>query len=115
MFLHPEDLYRLHQQQHPELIRNRALDRQARAAHQPSHRLREIGLHVSGLALSRRWWKAITAHFHRDSNQTGTPTSAPQRRTSVHHSTTSTLGAPACAPTEVAPVTTPRWRQNADA
>jgi hypothetical protein len=68
------------------LIRNRAVEHQTRAANQPLHRLREIGLHVSGVVLSRRWWKGITSGFHRHSNQTGTPHNrAPQRRTSDHH------------------------------
>jgi hypothetical protein len=71
MFPHPEDLYRLHQQQHAEMIRSHTRERQARAAHQPSHRLREIGLHVSGFVPSRRWWKGITSLFNRHNHQAG--------------------------------------------
>ena len=70
MFLHPEDLHRLHHQQHTELIRNHMLERQARAAHRPRRRLREIGLNVIHFILYRRWWRGITApfthHNHRD-------------------------------------------------
>jgi hypothetical protein len=74
MFPHPEDLHRLHQQQHAELIRNHTLERQARAAHRPRRRLREIGLHISDFVLSRRWWTGITGlftpHNHRDRSVT---------------------------------------------
>jgi hypothetical protein len=74
MFPHPEDLYRHVQQQHTELIRNRALERQARAIHPPTHRVREIALHVRGLVFSRRWWNGISALFNRRSHPAGTPT-----------------------------------------
>jgi hypothetical protein len=74
MFPHPEDLHRLHQQQHAELIRNHTLERQARAALRPRRRLREIGLNVFHFILSRRWWRGITAplthHNHRDRSVT---------------------------------------------
>ena len=64
MFPHPEDLHRLHQQQHAELIRHHTLVRQARAANPPTHRLREIGLQISTFVLSGRWWKGITGAVH---------------------------------------------------
>ena len=74
MFPHPEDLHRLHQQQHAEITRNHTLARRARAAHPPTHRLREISLHISGFVLSRRWWKDITGlfalHSHPDRSAT---------------------------------------------
>jgi hypothetical protein len=76
MFPHPEDLHRAHQLQHAEMIRNHTLERQARAAHRPTHRLREIGLHVSGFVRSSRWWKGVTALFTRHSHQAGTGTTA---------------------------------------
>jgi hypothetical protein len=63
MFPHPEDMHRLHQQQHAELIRHHTLVRQARGANPPTHRLREIGLQISTFVLSGRWWKGITALF----------------------------------------------------
>jgi hypothetical protein len=76
MFPHPEDLYRAHQLQHTEMIRNHTLERQARAANRPTHRLREIGLHHSGFVLARHWWKGITALFTRHSQRAGTVTTA---------------------------------------
>ena len=74
MFPHPEYLYRYQQQQHAELIRNRALERQARAIHPPTHRVREIALYVGGLVSPRRWWNGITALFNRHSHPAGPPT-----------------------------------------
>jgi hypothetical protein len=63
MFPHPEDLHRMHQLQHAEMIRNHTLERRARAANRPTHRLREIAVHVRTFVLSRRWWKGIVALF----------------------------------------------------
>jgi len=77
MFPHPEDLYRAHRLQHAEMIRNHTLERQARAAHRPTHRLREISLHVGGFVRSRRWWRGITSLFTGHGHRAGTVTTAP--------------------------------------
>ena len=76
MFPHPEDLYRAHQQQHAEMIRNHTLERQTSAARRPRHGLHEIGLHVCGFVLSSRWWKGILALFTRHNHRAGTVTTA---------------------------------------
>ena len=71
MFPHPEDLHRLHHQQHAELIRHHTLVRQA---HPPTHRLREIGLHIIGFVVSGRWWKGNTALFSHNNDRVRTVT-----------------------------------------
>lgn len=76
MFPHPEYLLRLQQQQHAELIRARARERLARAAHPPTHRLRLAALHVRGLLPSRLSRKGITLHFNRHRDQVGTVATA---------------------------------------
>jgi len=101
MFPHPEDLYRAQERQHAELIRNHTLERQARAAHPPTHRLREIGCHVGSFVLSGRWWEAITALFTPYSHPDRTGTTALRNGTlPIIAPPTLPLGSPASAPTE---------------
>ena len=76
MSIHPEDLHRLLQLEHAEMIRNRSLEREARAARRPPRRLREMGGHISGLVHPRRWLKGITSLFTRRGRQDGTGTTA---------------------------------------
>ena len=109
MFPHPEDLYRAHQQQHAEMIRNHTLERQARAANRPTHRLREIGLHISGFVLSTRWWKGITALFTRHSHPARTVTTGPRNGAlPIIAPPRFPLGSPASALTESAAESTRR-------
>ena len=109
MFPHPEDLHRLHQLQHAEIARNHALIRQARAAHPPTHRLREISLHISGFVLSRRWWTNITGLFTHHNHPDRTFTTA-VRKGALPAITPSTfpLGSPASALTDSAAESTRR-------
>ncbi len=74
MLPHPEDLYRAQRQLHAEMIRNHALARQARAAHRPARRFREIGRDISGFVDPMRWWKGITSLVNRSSKKDGTST-----------------------------------------
>ena len=101
MLPHPQDLHRMHQRQHAELIRNHTLERQARAAHRPRRRLRENGLNVIGFVLSRRWWSGITALFTHHNHRNRTVTTA-LRNGALPIITPSTfpLGSPAIAPSE---------------
>jgi hypothetical protein len=109
MFPHPEDLHRLHQQQHAELIRHHTLLRQARGANPPTHRLREIGLQISTFVLSGRWWKGITALFTHHNHPDRTFTTA-GRKGALPAITPSTfpLGSPASALTDSAAESTRR-------
>ena len=90
MFPHPEDLYRSQQLRHAETIRNHTLERQARAAARPPHRLREITLRIGGFVLSRRWWKGIAALFTRR-RSAGSAPSQPHRATVPPGSSTKAL------------------------
>jgi hypothetical protein len=76
MFIHPEDLHRLHQLEHAEMIRNHSQERQARAARRSTRSLREIGRHIGGFVHPRRWWNGIGALFASRGRQDGTGTTA---------------------------------------
>lgn len=101
MFPHPEDLHRLHKQQHAELIRNHMLERQARAAHRPRRRLHEIGLNVIHFILARRWWRGITAPFTHHNHRDRTVTTALRNGAlPIITPPTFPLGPPTTAPSE---------------
>ena len=107
MFPHPEDLHRAHQRQHAEMMRNCALERQAREArhgHLRTRRPHEIYASVSRFVGSRRWWKVIAALFTRHSNPAGagaaaTPAPIPTQPVSPAGSSAGAFSEPAPVPT----------------
>lgn len=72
MSLHPEDLYRAYQLEHAETVRKHTLERQARAAHRPTRRLREIASHVVSSVRLRRWSRVLSSLTIRRSHRNAT-------------------------------------------
>ena len=62
MFMHPEDFLSMEKMRHAELIRQRDLERSARAAH-PRKTQHGIGGHPGAKAMVRQTWRAVSALF----------------------------------------------------
>ena len=63
MFMHPEDFLSMEKMRHAELIRQRDLERSARAAHPRKTRHWGIGGHPGAKAMARQTWHAVIALF----------------------------------------------------
>ena len=61
MFMHPEDFLSMEKMRHAELIRQRELERSARAAHPRKTRHWGLGGHPGAKAMARQAWHAVSA------------------------------------------------------
>src|SRR6478752_2499420 len=63
MFMHPEDFLSMEKMRHAELIRQRELERSARAAHPRKTRPWGLGGHSGAKPMGRQAWHAVIALF----------------------------------------------------
>ena len=63
MFMHPEDFLSMEKMRHAELIKQRELERSARAAHPRKTRHWGLGGHPGAKAMARQAWHAVIALF----------------------------------------------------